>query len=264
MAAVSLSPVPHSLSAMSGRRAPLASNPNAVNSPYRAVTSAAAAKQKRSHAVSHREDSYAGQPPAKKQMLDSQSRTPPRQHPSQVSAEGRVFTRKSNAPTAFERSCVAASQKSTQQAVARKLEKPMDEEGLESIRQWQRHIRRSFPKFVFYFESVSEDFRLKCTKQVTALGAVSFGNRTFPSLYLQCYSARRNSSRMQSLMLLLLEQYQQSSLILLVPRPRPPFRSSRIANHAPSIHPYLKGQQSQQVRRLICYQPRGDLHSKPH
>jgi regulatory subunit for Cdc7p protein kinase len=218
MAAVSLSPVPHSLSAMSGRRAPLASNPNAVNSPYRAVASAAAAKQKRSHAVAHREDSYAGQPPAKKQMLDSQSRTPPRQHPSQVSAEGRVFTRKSNAPTAFERSCVAASQKSTQQAAAKKIDKPTDKEGLDSIRQWQRHIRRSFPGFVFYFESVSEDFRLKCTKQVTALGAVSCGHETSISLYLQCYSVRRSSFRTRSPMLLLLEQYQQSSLILLAPR----------------------------------------------
>ncbi|KIN01243.1 hypothetical protein OIDMADRAFT_122891 [Oidiodendron maius Zn] len=159
---------------MSGRRVPLSSNPNAVNvnSPYRAVTSTAAAKQKRSHATLQREDSYGGQPPAKKQMLDSQSRTPPRQQPILASAEGRVFTRKSNAsqPTAFERSCLAASQKTTQQAVSRKVEKLTDE-GLESIRQWQKHIRRTFPRFIFYFESVSEEGRLKCTKQVTALGA---------------------------------------------------------------------------------------------
>jgi regulatory subunit for Cdc7p protein kinase len=174
MAAVSLSPVPHSLSAMSGRRVPLSSNPNAVNSPYRAVAAAAASKQKRSHATAQREGSFEGQPPAKKQMLDPQARTPPRQQPTQSSAEGRVFSRKSNAsqPTAFERNCLAASQKSTQQAAAKMVDKTSDE-GLESIRQWQRHIRRTFPRFVFYFESVSEDGRLKCTKQVTALGAVS-------------------------------------------------------------------------------------------
>lgn len=173
MAAVSLSPVANSLSAMTGRRVPLSSNPNAVNSPYRAVTTAAA-KQKRSHATAQREDSYGGQPPAKKQMLDSQARTPPRHQSTQASAEGRVFTRRPNAsqPTVFERNCVAASQRPTQQAAPRKVEKPSDE-GLESIRQWQRHIRRTFPRFVFYFESVSEDSRLKCTKQVTALGAVS-------------------------------------------------------------------------------------------
>jgi regulatory subunit for Cdc7p protein kinase len=202
MAAVSLSPVPHSLSAMSGRRAPLSSNPNAVNSPYRAVTSAAAAKQKRSHATIQREDSYAGQPPAKRQMLDSQARTPPRQRPSHVLAEGQVFTRRPNAsqPTAFERNCVAASQKSTQQAVVRKAEKPSDE-GLESIRQWQKHIRRTFPRFVFYFESVSEEGRLKCTKQVTALGAVSCRYEPAFSQYLQCYSVRRNSFQTRSPML---------------------------------------------------------------
>ena len=170
---------------MSGRRAPLSSNPNAVNSPYRAVTSAAAAKQKRSHATLQREDSYGGQPPTKKQMLDSQSRTPPRQQPVPASAEGRVFARKSNAtqPTAFERSCLAAGQKPSQQASSRRVERPTDE-GLESIRQWQKHIRRTFPRFVFYFESVSEDGRLKCTKQVTALGAVGFWIWISPYLIL--------------------------------------------------------------------------------
>jgi regulatory subunit for Cdc7p protein kinase len=188
MAAVSLSPVPLSLSAMSNRRAPLSSNPNAANSPYRAVTSAAVAKQKRSHATAQREDSYGGQPPAKKQMLDSQTRTPPRQQTTQASAEGRIFTRKPNAshPTAFERNCIAASQKSTQQVMARKAEKPSDE-GLESIRQWQKHIRRTFPKFIFYFESVSEESRVKCTKQVTALGAVSCCMHTSPSPILTVF-----------------------------------------------------------------------------
>jgi regulatory subunit for Cdc7p protein kinase len=110
-------------------------------------------------------------------MLESQLRTPPRQQPTQPSAEGRLFTRKSNAtqPTAFERKCVAASQKPSQQAAVTKVDKVSDE-GLESIRQWQKHIKRIFPKFVFYFESVSEEARLKCTRQVIALGAVS--NRT--------------------------------------------------------------------------------------
>lgn len=168
--------MPHSLSTMSGRRAPLSSNPNAVNSPYRAATGSTALKQKRPHATVQREDSYGygAQPPAKKQMLDSQTRTPPRQQLSHTLAEGRVFTRRPNAsqPTAFERNCVAASQKPTVQAVVRRAEKPTDE-GLVSIRQWQKHIRRTFPRFVFYFETVSDENRIKCMKQVTTLGAVS-------------------------------------------------------------------------------------------
>lgn len=165
---------------MSSRRAPLSSNPNAVNSPYRAVAAAAAAKQKRSYATIQREDSYGHPPPAKKQMVESHQilRTPPRQQSTQSSVEGKVFTRKSNNTqlSAFERKCVAVREKPLQQPIV-KADKT-SEENLEIIRQWQKHYRRIFPKFVFYFESVSEDVRLKCTKQVTALGAVSLPRHT--------------------------------------------------------------------------------------
>lgn len=153
---------------MSGRRVPLSSNPNAVNSPYRGT---AASKQKRSYATAQREDSYGGQPPPKKQMLEAELKTPQRHE----SAEARVLNnRRVNGPqpSALERHAVAVNRKLPQQAVAKKVEKVVDE-GLDSIRQWQRHIRRTFPKFVFYFESVPEDARLKCTRQVVALGAVS-------------------------------------------------------------------------------------------
>jgi len=180
MAAVSISPLPHTPFTMSGRRVPLTSNPNAVNSPYRAVA-AAVSKQKRSYATTQREEAYGQPPPAKKQMLESHQplRTPPRQQSTQSSAEGRVFTRKSNAPqqSAFERKCVAVREK-PQQTIT-KAEKPSGE-NLETIRQWQKHYRKIFPTFVFYFESfesIPEDVRLKYTKQVIALGAVSFDNR---------------------------------------------------------------------------------------
>jgi regulatory subunit for Cdc7p protein kinase len=165
---------------MSGRRVPLSSNPNAVNSPYRAVA-AAASKQKRSYANTQREDAYGQPPPAKKQMLEAHQvlRTPPRQQSTQSSAEGRVFTRKTNSsqPSAFERKGAAVREKSTQQSVT-KAEKT-SEENLETIRQWQKHYRKIFPTFVFYFESISEDVRLKYTKQVIALGAVGFPRMIF-------------------------------------------------------------------------------------
>ncbi|KAH6679583.1 Dfp1/Him1, central region-domain-containing protein [Halenospora varia] len=169
MAAVSISPLPHTHSTMSSRRVPLSNNTNAVNSPYRA----AASKQKRSYATIQREDAYGQAPPAKKQMLDNHQtlRTPPRQQQGHTTAEGRVFTRKSNStqPSAFERKCVAVREKPAQQIIS-KAEKT-SEENLETIRQWQKHYRKIFPTFVFYFESVPEDVRIKYTKQVVALGA---------------------------------------------------------------------------------------------
>ncbi|KAK0103481.1 hypothetical protein ONS95_005502 [Cadophora gregata] len=171
MAAISISPLPHSLSIMSSKRVPLSSNPNAVNSPYRAVA-AAASKQKRSYATIQREEAYGQPPPAKKQMLESYQtiQTPPRQHVNQNSVEGRVFTRKSNASqqSAFERKLVAVREK-PQQTVT-KADKTA-EENLDTIRQWQKHYRKIFPTFVFYFESISEEVRIKYTKQVVALGA---------------------------------------------------------------------------------------------
>jgi regulatory subunit for Cdc7p protein kinase len=177
MATVFITNSQNSLSTMSGRRVPLSSNPNAANSPYRAVAAAAAAKQKRSYATVQREEAYGHPPPAKKQMLEtsySNLKSPSRQNLA-LAAEGRVFTRKSNSsqPTAFTRKLEAARAKPTQQTQTRADTKGAVE-NLETIRQWQRHYRRVFPKLVFYFESISEDHRIKFAKQVTALGAVSF------------------------------------------------------------------------------------------
>ncbi|KAI9743025.1 MAG: hypothetical protein M1818_003320 [Claussenomyces sp. TS43310] len=156
------------------RRVPLSSNPNAANSPYRAVASAAAQKQKRSYATIQREEAYGQAPPAKKQMLEANGlslRTPPRQ-PSGQAAEGRVFTRRSNnsQPTAFERKCEVVRVRPTPQQTASRPEKP-SEENLETIRQWQKHYRKVFPKYVFYFESIPEETRIKHARQVIMLGA---------------------------------------------------------------------------------------------
>ncbi|KAH8816148.1 Dfp1/Him1, central region-domain-containing protein [Xylogone sp. PMI_703] len=173
MAAASVSQLPHSTSSMSGRRVPLSSNPNAVNSPYRAVAAAAASKQKRSYAAIQREETFGQPPPAKKQMLESHQplKTPPRQQSNQVIYESRHVPRKITVsqPSTFERKSVTVRERQAQQGYA-KLDK-VTEENLETIRQWQKHYRRIFPKFVFYFESIPEDVRLKCSRQVTMLGA---------------------------------------------------------------------------------------------
>lgn len=85
-----------------------------------------------------------------------------------------MFTRKSNVvqPNTFTRRLEALGAKPIQQSNT-VAELKAAEENLDTIRQWQRHYRRVFPKFVFYFESISEDSRVKFSKQVTALGAVS-------------------------------------------------------------------------------------------
>jgi regulatory subunit for Cdc7p protein kinase len=179
MATVFITNSQNSLSTMSGRRVPLSSNSNAANSSYRAVAGAAAAKQKRSFATIQREEAYGQPPPSKKQMLEpnySTLKSPSCQNIALAQArEGRVLSRKSNLshPTAFTRKLEAARVKPAHQTQT-KVDNKVAEETLETIRQWQRHYRRVFPKFVFYFESISEDHRIKFSKQVTTLGAVSF------------------------------------------------------------------------------------------
>lgn len=171
MAEVSISASTHSLSNMSSRRAPLTTNSNAANYQNRAAA-VTTSKPKRSYLSVQREESYGGQPPPKKQAVEARPvRTPPRQQ----TADGRVFAARSNASqtTRLNQRLAAAASVKTETALVKteKLEKT-DEENLENIRQWQKHYRRVFPKFVFYFESVPEDVRQKHAKQVIALGAV--------------------------------------------------------------------------------------------
>lgn len=168
MAAVFVPPSPQTSLNMSTRR-PLANLPNATNSPRRAGL--VPAKRARSGQI---EIPY-GQPPPKKQIMDmveQDSRSPTR---SRSTAESKLFTRRSNnaVPSAFEKKLVAAREKERQsQAKATKSEK-QSTETLDNIRVWQRHYRKAFPQFVFYFDSIPEDVRHKFSRQVVALGAVS-------------------------------------------------------------------------------------------
>lgn len=177
MAAVSLSPAPHKLGSMTSRRVPLGNVPNAANSPFRAVA-AAASKRTRDQVEAQEDFSYDFQPRAKRQALEvtrlSQP-TPPR-NPALQSAEGRVFNKRSTdaRPSPFEQKLLAAA--------AAKGDKPRQrverhekasEEQKDDVRQWQKHYRKSFLSFVFYFESLPEDIRISRSKYIRALGAVS-------------------------------------------------------------------------------------------
>ncbi|PWY83757.1 hypothetical protein BO94DRAFT_468639 [Aspergillus sclerotioniger CBS 115572] len=172
MAAVFVPPSPRSTLNMSTRR-PLANVPNATNSPHRSGLVPA----KRLRPTSTQIDIPYGQPPPKKQVVDGQeadARSPTRTRASVYqNTDSKLFLRRTNnaQPSAFERKLVAARDKERQaQMKGTRHERP-SAETLDSIRQWQRHYRKAFPQFVFYFDSIPEDVRSKCSRQVLALGA---------------------------------------------------------------------------------------------
>lgn len=180
MAVVAVSPAQYQLGIMSNRRAPLASVPNAVNSPYRAPTAAAT---KRSRQQLDQEDVlYEQQPPVKRAAVSNGRlalRTPP-QKQSLQQVEARVFGKRSGntQPTAFERRLLEAKEKKAVDLQERENEQRIQRtrnalDGCEGIRQWQKHYRKVFPTFVFYFESVPDETRARHAKFIRAFGAVS-------------------------------------------------------------------------------------------
>ncbi|KAL9027520.1 MAG: hypothetical protein Q9196_003966 [Gyalolechia fulgens] len=160
---------------MSNRRAPLASVPNAVNSPYRAPA-------KRSRPQVDQEDAgYDLEPPTKRAAVSKGRpfpRTPPRKQSLQQ-AEARVFGKRPGnpQPTAFERRLLEAKERKALETQDRGQEHRLERSNristdtYDGIRQWQKHYRKVFPTFVFYFESVPEETRAKHAKFIRAFGA---------------------------------------------------------------------------------------------
>lgn len=175
MAAVFIPPSPQTSLAMSTRRAPLANVPNAANSPHRTGI----ATMKRSRTAGSIIDIPYSQPPSKKQHVDRdepESRSPTRPKTTiYPGVESKFFTKRANnaQPSAFEKKLVAARDKERLSLSKGVRYEKTSAETLDNIRQWQRHYRKAFPQFVFYFDSIPEDVRNKCSRQVTALGAVS-------------------------------------------------------------------------------------------
>lgn len=146
---------------MTSRRVPLANVPNATNSPYRPNT-ATATKRSRSHASEQRDSTYAGQPPAKKQFFEENDTEARRQ--ALLKKAGQTQT------SAVQKKLEAARDaKSGQKPVDRPLKVAQD--NYDTIRQWQKHYRKVFPQYVFYFENIPADARTRATKQILALGA---------------------------------------------------------------------------------------------
>lgn len=180
MAAVATSPAHYYLSVMSNRRAPLASVPNAVNSPYRVPAAAA----KRSRQQLDQEDVDYDQQPVAKRIATANGRPCPRTPPQKQSlqqAEARVFGKRPGnvQPTAFERRLLAAKEKKALEIQEARQDQRVERpsrvaiESLQGIRQWQKHYRKVFPTFVFYFESISDETRARYSKFIRLFGAVS-------------------------------------------------------------------------------------------
>lgn len=162
MAAVFVPPSPHDTAAMTTRRVPLANVPNATNSPFRGAA-AGNNKRTRSQATDLKDLPYGQAPPAKKQAIEAEDRE------NRPSVLARHRASKQTFQQKFE--AVYGTKPPSVTKAAEKTQKPADE-NLETIRQWQRHYKKAFPAFVFYFESVPEEVRSKLSRQVQSLGAV--------------------------------------------------------------------------------------------
>lgn len=173
-AAVFIPPSPHDpLSRMTtaSRRAPLASIPNATNSPHRLLTTSGSKRPCAQANVSQQEN----EPPYKRQALEKNIAEPglltPFRRLANNVAEGKVFEH-GNGPSgsiAFQRKLVAARDRNSGMRVTKNVESHPNDD---TIRQWQKHYRKIFPSFRFYFDAISDDARARFVRNITLLGAV--------------------------------------------------------------------------------------------
>jgi regulatory subunit for Cdc7p protein kinase len=155
MSTLAIPPSPHVPGAMSNRRMPLANLNNATNSPLRAT--AVGGKRQRSHASEQR-DVFYGQPAQKKQIIEVDD----------AEARRHGLVRRTGAPqTALTRKLEAARET---KVAPRQVQRTQND--LDTIRQWQKHYRRLFPQFVFYFDNVSSVTKDKIMSKAQVLGSV--------------------------------------------------------------------------------------------
>ncbi|CAI7645103.1 unnamed protein product [Penicillium glandicola] len=166
MATVFVPPSPRNSLTMATRR-PLANVPNATNSPHR--VGLLPVKRAR---PTQMEIPY-GQPPPKKQVMENIENETRSTTCQTTNTDSKLFARRSNNgnPSAFEKKLVAAREKERQPQVKLVKAEKAPADTMDSIRQWQRHYRKAFPQFVFYFDSIPEDVRRRFSRQVIALGA---------------------------------------------------------------------------------------------
>jgi regulatory subunit for Cdc7p protein kinase len=176
--AVLVPPSPHDTLSMVNmataghRRAPLASIPNATNSPHRFLTTSGSKRSRAQANISLQEN----EPPQKRLAVDKANTGPVT--PTRNTAEGRVFDR-GNGTTgsnAFQKKLVAAASQSKPGMRVTKNVEPTQKEDSQ-LRRWQEHYRKLFPSFSFYFDGFTEPARAReqaqFVKHILHLGAVS-------------------------------------------------------------------------------------------
>lgn len=108
------------------------------------------------------------EPPLKRQALvgkDAQPTTP-RRRPQPTPAEGKEFERGvgDGAMNSFQKRLVAARDRNPPVKHAKSVEQNAKE--VENIRQWQKHYRKAFPTFYFYFDAVPDEQRARHVRQL--------------------------------------------------------------------------------------------------
>jgi len=175
-AAVLVPPSPHdplSKMATSTHRVPLASISNGTNSPHRLLTNSSSKRPRTAANLLQQEN----EPPPKRIAVEKGIKEPEPTAPLRPPAvpvtapEGRVFERGHGdaGANAFQRKLVAVRDKTAGLRVTKNVEHDTKQD---TIRQWQKHYRKIFPTFSFYFDGVSEEVRVRFIRHITVLGAV--------------------------------------------------------------------------------------------
>ena len=164
MAAAAVCPSPHAPDLMASRRLPLSNLPNGANSPLRGT-----ATSKRTRPPHGLDDNGPEQAPPSKRHASGVATSIPRTPRKQDTA---ISNRRVEDGGGDRRPQLMRPRER-----ARPVEHPerleIDAQSQENIRQWQRHYRKAFPGFVFYFENVTREAKLDCVRHLTELGAVS-------------------------------------------------------------------------------------------
>lgn len=184
-AAVLIPPSPHNKylnMATSTRRQPLMSIPNATNSPHRNhITNSGSKRTRAAASISQQEN----EPPNKRQALEKSAHegvpVTPRRIGQQENTEGRFFDRPTREPlNTFQKKLVAARDRDGHTRTTRNTTNNKD---VENVRQWQKHYRKLFPQFTFYFDSIPDDQKTRFGKHIQQLGAVSRPMSSYPCVY---------------------------------------------------------------------------------
>ena len=165
MAAATICISPLAIVPMAGRRVPLSTLPNGANSPLHGPS---ATKRGRSAGVLD-DPTHDLAPPSKKHTGEdgvTNSQTPRKAYLAAAAAANKRDA------AAVER---RRRQRDAEAAAAGKQERvEADSQSLEHVRQWQRHYRKAFPEFTFYFENLPREEKSECSRSIRMLGAVSY------------------------------------------------------------------------------------------